>query len=154
MNRIIFIIVLLYSFAASAEEIIAVVDLKFVRDTGEVASTLCFDNGSEEQNCGTWATFYLFDARVKKVVSGELKARRFHVWLGIHALKKGNIKNMVAKLRPLPPEHEAAYQIIGWGEKRELYCFEAKENETYNTNIKSEGANMQCYGDEANNSNR
>lgn len=149
MIRIIFIVVLLYSCAARAEEIIAVVDLKFLRDTGEVSSTLCFDEGSEKQNCATWATFYLFDASVKKVVSGELSARKFRVLYGVHALKKGNIKNMVAKLRPLPPEHETDYQIIGWGEKRELYCFEAEENEAYNTNIKSEGANMQCYGDES-----
>lgn len=145
MNRILFIIFLLYSCAASAEEMIAVLDLKFVRDTGEVASTLCFDEGSEEQNCATWATFYLFDARVKKVVSGELSARKFRVLYGVHALKKGNIKNMVAKLRPLPREHEAAYQIIGWGEKRELYCFEAKQGEAYNTGVKLEGENVQCY---------
>lgn len=145
MIRIIFIVVLLFSCSARAEEVIAVVDLKFLRETGEVASTLCFDDGSEEQNCATWATFYLFEARVKKVVFGELKARKFHVWLGVHALKKGNIKNMVAKLMPLPPEHEAAYQIIGWGDKRELYCFEAKQGEAYNTSIKLEGENVQCY---------
>lgn len=145
MNRIIFIVALLFSCTARAEEIIAVLDLKFLRDTGEVSSTLCFDEGSEEQSCATWATFYLFDARVKKVVSGELKARKFHVWLGVHALKKGNIKNMVAKLRPLPPEHEAAYQIIGWGKKRELYCFEAEQSEAYSASVKLEGENVQCY---------
>lgn len=146
MIRIILLVVLLLPFTALAEDLVAVVDLKFLKDTGEASSTLCFEEVNEEKDCATWATFYLFEARVKKVVSRELSGRKFRVWFGIHALKKGNIKNMVAKLRPLPPEHEAEYQIVAWGEKKELYCFEAKERETYNTNIEPEGTNMQCYG--------
>jgi hypothetical protein len=149
MLRTIFFVVLLLPFTAVAEEVIAVVDLKFLKDTGEVSSTLCFEEVNEEKHCATWATFYLFEARVKKVVSGNFSERKFRAWFGVHALKKGNIKNMVAKLRPLPPEHEAAYQIVAWGQKRELYCFDAKENETFNTNIESESTKMQCYGYEA-----
>ena len=146
MIRTILLVVLLLPITALAEEVVAVVDLNFLKDTGEVSSTLCFEDVNEEKDCATWATFYLFEARVKKVVSGELSGRKFPVWFGVHALKKGNIKNMVAKLRPLPPEHEAEYQIIAWGEKRELFCFDAKESETYNTSIEPKGKNMQCYG--------
>ena len=148
MIRAILLVVLLLPFTAVAEEVVAVVDLKFLKDTSEASSTLCFEEVNEGNDCATWATFYLFEARVKKVVSGKLSGRKFRVWFGVHALKKGDIKNMVAKLRPLPPEHEAEYQIVAWGEKRELFCFEAKERETYNTNIEPEGTNMQCYSDE------
>lgn len=146
MIRTILFIFLLLPVTALAEDVIAVVDLKFLKDTGEASSTLCFEEVNEEKDCATWATFYLFEARVKKVVSGELSSRKFRAWFGVHALKKGNIKNMVAKLKPLPPEREAEYQILAWGEKMELFCFDAKENETFNTNIEPEGKKMQCYG--------
>lgn len=149
MIRNIVLLFLLLSPVTLAEEVIAVVDLKFLKETGKVASTLCFEGGDIENDCTTWATFYLFEARVKKVVSGEPRARKFHVWFGRHALRKGNIKNMVAKLKPLPQENEVDYQVIEWGERKELYCFGADENESYNTNIELQGTNMQCYGYEA-----
>jgi hypothetical protein len=54
MLRTIFFVVLLLPFAVVAEEVIAVVDLKFLKDTGEVSSTLCFEEVNEEKHCTTW----------------------------------------------------------------------------------------------------
>lgn len=144
MIRSLICVVLLLSTSAFAEEVVAVVDLKFLKDTGETASTLCFEGQTENVSCSTWATFYLFEAQVKKVVHGNLLSRNFHVWFGAHALKEGNIRNAVVKLKPLPPEHEARYQIVALGERKRLYCFPANEDAQSNDSTGSV-AGMQCY---------
>lgn len=100
MIRYLILLFLLLSPAAMVEEIVAIIDLKFLKDTDAVASTLCFEGSEADNQCATWAAFYLFEVRVKKVVSGDPEDRKFLVWFGSHALKKGNIKNMLAKLKP------------------------------------------------------
>ena len=145
MIRSLVLVALLFSSKAFAGEVVVVVDLKFVRDTGETASTLCFEKEAETKSCAAWATFYLFEARVKNVVHGEPISRKFKVWFGRHALKKGNIRNLVAKLKPLPAEHEASYQIVALGERQELYCFDASEDRQPNVNVEPHDTGMQCY---------
>ncbi|WP_339899708.1 hypothetical protein [uncultured Gilvimarinus sp.] len=139
------ILALLLTSNAFAVEVIAVVDLKFLKDTGETASTLCFKEETETESCATWATFYLFEARVKTVVHGEPISRKFKVWFGQHALKKGNIQKVVAKLKPLPAEHEASYQITALGERQELYCFHVNEDRQSNVRIEPRSVEMRCY---------
>lgn len=145
MIRSVVLFFLLLSPSAFSEEVIAVVDLKFLEDTGEAASTLCFEEEGQSDNCTTWATLYLFEARVRKVIHGELVRRQFPVWFGRHALKKGNIRNVVARLKPLPAQHEASYQIVALGEKEELYCFATDEGQAANVIVELQGIRMQCY---------
>ena len=148
MIRSLILFVLLLSPSAFSEEVIAVVDLKFLKDTGETASTLCYEEEGQSSNCTTWATFYLFEARVKKVVHGEPIGRKFLVWFGRHALMEGNIRNVVAKLKPLPAEHEANYKIVALGDREELYCFSTNEDQKHNLTIEPDGIGMQCYESE------
>lgn len=148
MIRSLIWVVLLLSPSAFADEVVAVVDLKFLKDTGEPASTLCFEDDGQNDSCATWSTFYLFEARVKKVVHGEPVSRKFQVWFGRHALKKGNIRNAVAKLKPLPAGHEASYQVVALGDREEFYCFGTNKHQQHNVSIEPQGTGMQCYESE------
>ncbi len=86
---------LLLAPLASAEEIVAILDLKFIEDTGEAAVFVCGD----DEPCGTWATYYLFEANVDRVISGELPTDRFRVLYGQHALKQNKyFRNVVTLL--------------------------------------------------------
>ena len=114
---------------APAEEIVAVLDLKFIEDTGDTAVVFCF--GEDDEDCGTWATYYLFEARVDKIISGDLPDKRFLVIYGKHALKKRNFRNVIAllKRREGDDPSEPQYRITQWGEKRKMYCFDRREDE-------------------------
>ena len=113
------------SLSAGAEQIVAMLDLKFIEDTGETASLVC--DGVDD--CYVYATHYLFDAKVDKVISGDLPDKRFRVQYGTHALRKKNFRNVVALLKKQESggqgQEEAQYVIEQWGEKLKLYCFEA-----------------------------
>ena len=80
-----------------ADEIVAILDLKFIEDTGDTATIICF--GENNEDCGVWATDYLFEAKVDKVISGELSDDRFLVLFGKHALKKKSFRNVIALLK-------------------------------------------------------
>ena len=107
-----------------AEDLVAVVDLNFLRETDKTAAVLCL--GESDDDCAVWATHYLWEARVRMVISGAEHDARFLVLHGRHALKKQNMKGVVAIMRRLEPPlpFEARYQIVGWGRKRELVCFD------------------------------
>jgi hypothetical protein len=143
MIRVLAILFVLVSPKCLAEELAAVLDLKFIKDTGETAEVMCF--GEAEEDCGTWATFYLFEAKVKKVISGDFPKNKFKVLFGAHALKVGNFKGVVATLKSLPEDHEARYQITEWGEEKEMYCFRAEEGEEYNVKQEPGGPDFRCY---------
>ncbi len=70
----------------SAEEIVAILDLKFIEETDLTAAVMCY--GDDEDDCFQWAVHYLFEAKVDKVVSGNLPDKRFLVLYGSHALRK------------------------------------------------------------------
>ena len=68
-----------------AQDTIAILDLKFIADTGKPAGYLCL--GNKDEDCVEWATLYVFEARVRKVLKGELAHKRFRVVGGRHALR-------------------------------------------------------------------
>jgi hypothetical protein len=142
MFRVIIFFVLLFPKFCFAEEIIASLDLKFVKDTGKTAGVLCFSEG--ENDCAQWATFYLYKAKVKKVLDGELAERNFTVIYGRHALRKNDHRNVVVRLQKLDEGAEAKYQILGFGQKIELVCFVSSESKLLNLKLESSGENMQC----------
>lgn len=146
MCRFVFIVILLLSPKLYAEELVAVLDLYFKKDTGDTAATLCFGEG--EEGCGQWATFYLYEARIKKVLSGEFNSKKFKVIYGRHALLKKNLKGVVATLIKLPDNAHAEYQIIELGELREMYCFSGEYNMPYNVSEVTEGQQLKCFEEE------
>ena len=109
---LLYIFLLSLSSLSLANEIVAILDLKFEKETEDVAVWICY--GENEDDCHPWAYFYVFNAKVKEVVSGELKEKQIKVIFGRHALKKGNHKNVTAKLSKLKESTEAEYQIQEW----------------------------------------
>ena len=142
MIRVIIFIVLMFSTFCFAEEIVASLDLKFVKDTGKTAGVLCYDEG--ENDCHDWSTFYLYEAKVKKVFSGELVEQRFSVIYGHHALRKNNHSNMVVRLEKLAEGAEAQYQILEFSQKIKLVCFGSSESKLFNLKLESGSEKLQC----------
>lgn len=140
---LLFIYFLSFSSLSFAKEIVAVLDLKFEKETEDVAAWMCY--GDNEDDCHPWAYFYVFNAKVKEVVSGQLKEKRIKVIFGRHALKKGNYKNVIAKLSKLTESTEAEYQIQEWGAKKNMYCFSDESNKLYNVRLESSKADLMCY---------
>jgi len=128
-----------------AEELVAVVNLKFLKDTGDTAVNICF--GEAHEDCSQWASFYLYEAKVKKVLSGEFPSNKFKVIYGRHALKKKNLKNVVVSLGELKESNEADYVVIERGWPRKMYCFSGEYNES---NVKqiTEGEHLKCFEEE------
>lgn len=131
------------SSLSSATEIVAVLDLKFEKETDDVAAWMCY--GENEDDCDPWAYFYVFNANVKEVISGKLKEKQIKVIFGRHALKKGNHKNVIAKLSKLAEPKNAEYQIQEWGIKKNMYCFSHESNKLYNVRLESSKADLVCY---------
>jgi hypothetical protein len=129
-----------------AEDIVAILDMKFVKDTKETATLLCF--GDNEEDCAQWATFYLYDAKVKKVLSGELPSKKIKVIYGRHALMPKNFKNVAVVMTPLQDHKEAEYQIKEWGELKEMYCFKSNDNQPGNVIDGNQRQPQTCYENE------
>ena len=106
--------------SVASEEIVAVLDLKFIEETDDTAVVMCL--GEEDDDCFQWAVYYVFEAKVDKVISGELPDKRFRVLFGRHALKK-NFRNVIALLKERETDNsdEPKYRIFQWGEKRTTY---------------------------------
>jgi hypothetical protein len=110
-------------FAEPEEELVAVVDLKFLRETDETAAVLCL--GEEESDCGVWATHYLWRATVRKVYAGAEVERHFLVLYGRHALRKKDIREMTVVMKRLKENAPfgARYQVVDLGIRQKLLCF-------------------------------
>jgi hypothetical protein len=142
MIRVIIFFVLMLSKLCFAEEIVASLDLKFVKDTGTRAGILCYGEG--ENDCHNWSTFYLYEAKVKKVLSGELVESHFTVIYGRHALRKNNHRNIVVRLKKLAEGAEAQYQILEFSQKVELVCFGSAESKLFDLKLESGSEELQC----------
>jgi hypothetical protein len=124
-----FIIVALFLLPAfpahelHAQDLVAVVDLEFLKETDQVAGYLCLG----EDNCFPWAHHYLWEAKIRKVISGTESEERFLVVFGAHALKKQDLQNIAAIMKKLEPGAygDARYQILEWGDERQLVCFDS-----------------------------
>lgn len=142
MIRVIIIFAVLFSKFCYAEEIIASLDLKFVKDTEKTAAVLCYDE--EEKNCQTWATFYLYKANVKKVLSGEIVEKKFTVIYGRHALRKTNYNNVLVRLEKLSTDADAQYQILEFSQNFELACFKSSEFKNLDSKLEIYNEKLKC----------
>lgn len=143
MRRLLFYLFIIVPSVAGASEIVAVLDLKFVKETESVAAWMCY--GEHEEDCHPWAYFYVFDATVQEVVTGNLTHKKIKVLFGRHALKKGRHKNIVASLSRLPGTSEADYQIVELGSIKKMYCFSDNANKLYNVRLETSKADLKCY---------
>ena len=128
MNRYLFFLLFLLSTKAYAEDMVAVVNLKFIKNTGSTASVICY--GENSTDCSSWASYYLYEAKVKKVLSGKFPSKKIKVIYGRHALLEKNFKNWVVSLDSVnereKEETGGEYKIIEVGEYRNMYCFSGK----------------------------
>lgn len=127
-----------------AEEIVAILDLKFIENTGEPGGYICFD----DDECGVWAVFYLFEASVDEVISGDLPEKKFLVLYARHALREKNFRNVVALLKEREPDDISAakYQITHTGQVREMYCFTRRDDEEVDTDVVlNDQHSLNCY---------
>lgn len=115
---------------AEASDLVAIVDLEFIRETDRPAAVMCF--GEREEDCHVWATLNLYKAKVRRVISGTESRKAVLVLFGRHALKKGNFRGVIATMNRLEATRasDPQYQMTEWGEKRELYCFPRREDDT------------------------
>jgi hypothetical protein len=142
MTRFIIIFIIFTSNSCFAEELTAVLDLKFIKDTGITSGVMCYRD--EGEDCHTWSTFYLYDAKVRKVISGELSQKKITVIYGRHALLKNNRKNVVVRLKQLRPDAEAQYQIIEFGVAKEMVCFESVDSRQFSVKLEVADGKFQC----------
>lgn len=132
--------------AQDAQELVAIVDLKFIKATDRAASVMCF--GEKEEDCGVWATHNLYKATIRKIISGSESRKTLLVLFGRHALAEMDLRRVIARMRPLEPgdEYGAQYQIFESGEKRELFCFRRWQDETGGLELKAQDEQSQtCY---------
>ena len=143
MNKLFAFLLLLFSPLTYSQDLVAILDLEFVKETNDAAAWMCY--GENDNDCHPWAYLYVFDAKVKKVISGDLTEKKIRVLFGRHALKQGRHKNVIATLSKLDKNSEAEYQILEWGTKREMYCFSGEGNKMYNVRLESSGIDLKCY---------
>ena len=100
---------------ASAADLVALVDLEFLRETDKTAAVMCF--GDSEEDCGVWATFYLYKAKIRKIITGTEPRKTVLVLYGHHALLKKDFRGVLASMIKLESkdEKEPQYQITSWG---------------------------------------
>ncbi|RYF99091.1 MAG: hypothetical protein EOO07_37225 [Chitinophagaceae bacterium] len=142
MIKAISFLVFTFSNFCFSDEIIASLDLKFVKDTGETAGVICYSE--DDADCHEWSTFYLYEAKVKKVFSGELAEKHFTVIYGHHALLKNNHRNVIVSLKKLTDGADARYQIMEFSQKIELVCFRSAESRIFNSELELGGEKLHC----------
>jgi len=142
MKNIIVIFAVLFSNFCLSEELIAELDLKFIKDTGKTADVLCY--GDTEVDCHAWSTFYLYEAKVKKVLSGNLPASELTVIYGRHALLKKNHSSVIVRLNKLPADGDAQYQILEFGQNLELVCFQSTGSSLFSEKLELNNEKLKC----------
>lgn len=130
---------------ASAADLVALVDLEFIRTTDQAAAVMCF--GDREEDCGVWATFYLYKAKIRKIISGTESRKTVLVLYGRHALSKKDFRGVLASMVKIEAkdEKEPQYRITSWGEKRELVCFPRREDDQAGLEVKEGEDSFTCY---------
>lgn len=129
----------------SAADLVALVDLEFIRKTDKTAAVMCF--GDTEDSCGVWATFYLYKARIRRVISGTELRKTVLVLYGRHSLLEKDFRGVHASMIKLEEndEKEPQYQITSWGAKRELVCFPRREDDEEGLEVRDGEDSSTCY---------
>jgi ketosteroid isomerase-like protein len=108
---------------AQESELVAVVDLKYLKETEQVVAIMCY--GDLPEDCHPWAHGYLFEARVRKVINGQAPKGKFLVIYGHHAMKKENLRGVVGRFSKLTDGTDGAeYQIAARAVEGDLACFD------------------------------
>lgn len=128
-----------------AEDLVALVDLKYLRETDKVAEVMCFGEG--DQDCGVWAIYYLGEAHVRKVIRGTAPNDRILVLYRSHALQKKDFPDLIVRFETLEdgPYANANYKIL-WGDELHLACFEETKAPDAPLKLEEEGDDARkCY---------
>jgi ketosteroid isomerase-like protein len=108
---------------ADPGDLVAKVDLEFLRETELVVSYMCL--GETDEDCVPWANAYLYEARLREILSGDFPEKKFLVIYGRHALGHEDLKGVVGKFSRLTDNEDgAAYQLVRRGSEEKLACFE------------------------------
>ncbi len=133
------------SGVAGAADIVAKLDLRFLKETDQVVSVMCF--GEAEEDCTPWAHGYLFEARVRKVLHGELREKKFLVIYGHHAMYKRDIAGVIGIMSKLTDGLDGAeYQVVDVAYSGNLACFNWwGGNDEIDGEFPASGTLMRCF---------
>jgi hypothetical protein len=134
---------------AWAGDLVAIVDLKFIRATDQPAMIMCL--GDRDEDCVVWATLNLYKARIRKVISGTESRKTMFVTFGRHALMEKDLRGVIATMnkREAKEPSDPQYQIVEWGYEREMVCFRRRKDDTAGFELKEEGEEpLTCYDKE------
>lgn len=111
------------SGAEPANDLVAEVDLEFIRETDDVAAVMCM--GDSDDDCFPWAHHYLWRARIRRILGGEETQRTFLVLYGRHALSKKDLPRRIVVMKRLEDDSpaQARYQIKDMAYEVKLTCF-------------------------------
>lgn len=131
---------------AEAGDLVAIIDLKFLKDTDKTAAVLCF--GDQDEDCVPWATHNLYRATFRKVLHGEESRKTVLVLYGRHAMGNNNLRRVIATLSRLETTDDtgAEYRVAELGHERELFCFRRWPEDAQGFELKAEGeGSLTCY---------
>lgn len=131
---------------AGASDLVAMVDLQFIRATDQPAAYLCL--GERDEDCVVWATVNVYKARIRKIFSGTETRKTMFVTFGKHALAERNLRGIIATMnkREAKEPTDPQYHIVDWGQKRELVCFGRRENDSEGFELRKDGeGSLTCY---------
>lgn len=131
---------------ACATDLVAIVDLKFLKETDKTAAVMCF--GDKDEDCAVWATHNLYRATIRKVIHGKESRKTMLVLYGRHAMKKTNMRGVIATLSRLEPTDDtgAEYRVAEVGEEREFFCFRRWPEDTQGFELKgADDESLTCY---------
>jgi ketosteroid isomerase-like protein len=133
------------SCLAQDDELVAVVDLKFLKMTEQVVAVTCLS----DDECYPSAYGGLFEAELRKMVSGEWPKKNFLVIYGRYARKKGQIfRGVTGRFSKLTDGTDGAeYQLVTTAMEGHPVCFEWFGIDGYGpAEIPKSGALLKCFG--------
>jgi len=108
---------------AQTDDLVAVVDLQYLKETGQVTAIMCY--GDSPEDCDPWAHGYLFEARVRKVIHGQAPKKKFLVLYGRHAMRKQDLRGVTGRFSKLVDGTDGAeYQLAATAIDAHPTCFQ------------------------------
>jgi len=136
MKKVKYLLLLLCFIAktSSAGNLVIIVDADLVKMTDEVSMVLCY--GEDGDDCGAWRHYYLYKAKVRQVLDGNVSEKNILFVNSQHTyLKKKYLKNWLIFLHEIQNDEQAKklganYIVVGSSFKyANKYCLtEAIEN--------------------------
>lgn len=108
---------------AQTDDLVAVVDLKYLRETEQVTAIMCY--GDSPGDCHPWAHGLLFEARVRKIIHGQVAKKKFLVLYGRHAMRKQDLRGVTGRFSKLVDDADGAeYHMAAMAIDAHPACFE------------------------------